>query len=157
MLGQTKNIVMTFEPGKIALFVDGRPAGQANTDVTLADLGGGDAQILLGKSFFEDPLFMGSYDNLKIYDGVMSAQLIAESNGLDWDQVKEELEAPVRELAEPALKYLTLTTDEHPTSSELYYQQKIQNPVTDDIVLWKTSHSGYSISWQSSHPQLLTD
>lgn len=157
MLGQTKNIVMTFEPGKIALFVDGRPAGQANTDVTLADLGGGDAQILLGKSFFEDPLFMGSYDNLKIYDGVMSAQLIAESNGLDWDQAKEELEAPVRELAEPELKYLTLTTDEHPTSSELYYQQKIQNPVTDDIVLWKTSHSGYSISWQSSHPQLLTD
>ena len=67
-----------------------------------------------------------------------------------------EPDAAIRANAEKDLRYLALD-DENNGPHDLYYQQKIMNPVTEDaFVLWYSGkNTGYPIAWTSSDPELI--
>ena len=67
-----------------------------------------------------------------------------------------EPDATIAANAEKDLRYLALD-DENNGPHDLYYQQKIMNPVTEDsFVLWYSGkNTGYPIAWASSDPALI--
>ena len=66
-----------------------------------------------------------------------------------------EPDATIAANAEKDLLYLALD-DENNGPHDLYYQQKIMNPVVDDFVLWYSGkNTGYAIAWASSNPELI--
>ncbi len=67
-----------------------------------------------------------------------------------------EPDATIAANAEKDLRYLALD-DENNGPNDLYYQQKVMNPVTEEaFVLWYSGkNTGYAISWTSSDPELI--
>ena len=66
-----------------------------------------------------------------------------------------EPDAAIAANAEKDLRYLALD-DENNGPHDLYYQQKIMNPVVDDFVLWYNGkNTNYPIAWESSDPSLI--
>ncbi len=69
-----------------------------------------------------------------------------------------EPDATIAANAEKDLRYLALD-DENNGPHDLYYQQKIMNPVVEDsFVLWYNGkNTNYPISWTSSNPAVTSD
>ena len=67
----------------------------------------------------------------------------------------DEPDATIAANAEKDLRYLALD-DENNGPNDLYYQQKIMNPVVGDFVLWYSGkNTGYPIAWTSSDPSII--
>ena len=67
----------------------------------------------------------------------------------------DEPDATIAANAEKDLRYLALD-DENNGPHDLYYQQKIMNPVVGDFVLWYSGkNTGYAIAWTSSDPSII--
>ena len=78
--GVWKNVTVTLSEDTLSLYVDGALlAEKAPINATLQDLGD-NPLIYFGKSLYaEDGYFKGSYDNVKIYSGAMTADEVSQA------------------------------------------------------------------------------
>ncbi len=76
------NYTVVGTPDKLSLYLDGKLIGESAVTKTLYHLGEGLA-VNLGKSTWNDPYFVGSYDNVKVFFRALSADEVADLNDIE--------------------------------------------------------------------------
>ena len=76
--GTWQRIDIVIDGTNMKLYIDGQlVAENTNTGITTSDFGTGVISYL-GKSFYDDPYFSGSFDNIKVYNRALSEEEIVE-------------------------------------------------------------------------------
>lgn len=81
-LNQWVNIAIVMDGHTMSLYQDGRLAGRNEYVRSIGDLGS-NLLSYLGKAFYNDPYFKGSFDNVKVYNRALDADEIAGSQTED--------------------------------------------------------------------------
>ncbi|WEV52130.1 family 43 glycosylhydrolase [Bifidobacterium sp. ESL0704] len=87
-------VTVTIDGTVMTLYCDGEQVAQnRNTGVSVTDLGRG-LQAYLGKSFYQDAYFKGSFDNVKVWNRVLAPSEVAHDVSSDPTDLRVEKTAP---------------------------------------------------------------
>ncbi|PJM74142.1 hypothetical protein CS006_03120 [Bifidobacterium primatium] len=83
--GDWHKVTVVFDGKTMTSYVDGKKAAENTaTNAAVSDLGV-DLIGYLGKSFYNDPYFKGSFDNIKVWNRALAASEVADSGTTDPD------------------------------------------------------------------------
>ena len=92
ILGRWMKVTLVMENHKMTLYIDGKKAAeQKGVGVRNISELGSNLISYLGKSFYNDPYFKGSYDNVKVYNRVLSEKEITGNTGENVKPAEKEM------------------------------------------------------------------